>query len=205
MRKKGYTPTIEDGDMEILASGKPNFIAFNYYNTFTVEQSVPENAEGNHTGDEHLTIGEAGVYNGHTNPHLQKTEFGWEVDPVGFRATLREIYERYNLPLLVTENGLGAYDKLEEGDIVNDDYRIEYLRKHLEQAQLAITDGVELLGYCPWSAIDLVSTHQGISKRYGFIYVNRDEFDLKDMRRIRKQSFYWFQKLIETNGQSLND
>jgi len=202
--EKGYTPTIEDGDMEILASGKPNFIAFNYYNTFTVEQSVPENAEGNHTGDEHLTIGEAGVYNGHTNPHLQKTEFGWEVDPVGFRATLREIYERYNLPLLVTENGLGAYDKLEEGDIVNDDYRIDYLRKHLEQAQLAITDGVELIGYCPWSAIDLVSTHQGISKRYGFIYVNRDEFDLKDLRRIRKQSFYWFQKLIETNGKSLN-
>ncbi len=112
-----------------------------------------------------------------------------------------EINDRYNLPLLVTENGLGAYDKLEEGDVVNDDYRIDFLRKHIEQAKLAITDGVNLIGYCPWSAIDLVSTHQGFSKRYGFIYVNRDEFDLKDLRRIKKKSFYWYKDVIESNGE----
>jgi 6-phospho-beta-glucosidase len=100
---------------------------------------------------------------------------------------------------------LGAFDQLEEGDIVNDGYRIEYLRQHLEQCQLAITDGVPLFGYCPWSAFDLVSTHQGISKRYGFIYVNRDEFDLKDMRRIRKNSFFWYKDLIASNGDSLVD
>ena len=203
LEEKGYTPEIHEGDMETLANQNPDFIAFNYYNTFTVEKSPEGNAEGNHTGDEHLKIGEEGVYQGHSNPHLEKTEFGWEIDPVGFRATMREIYERYNLPLLVTENGLGAFDKLEEGDVVNDDYRIEYLRKHLKQAQLGITDGVELMGYCPWSAIDLVSTHQGISKRYGFIYVHRDEFDLKDMRRIKKKSFYWYQNLIKTNGEDL--
>jgi Glycosyl hydrolase family 1. len=116
---------------------------------------------------------------------------------------LREINERYNLPLLVTENGLGAYDKLEEGDVVNDDYRIDFLRKHIEQAKLAITDGVNLIGYCPWSAIDLVSTHQGFSKRYGFIYVNRDEFDLKDLRRIKKKSFYWYKDVIESNGEKI--
>ncbi|MFL6562836.1 MAG: family 1 glycosylhydrolase, partial [Bacillus sp. (in: firmicutes)] len=157
-----------------------------------------------HTGDQHITIGESGVYKGATNPNLKKNEFGWEIDPVGFRNTLREIYDRYNLPLIVTENGLGAFDKLEEGDVVNDPYRIDFLRKHIEQMQQAITDGVEVFGFCPWSAIDLISTHQGCSKRYGFIFVNRDEFDLKDLRRIRKESFYWYKELIATNGEKLN-
>ncbi|WP_027417100.1 glycoside hydrolase family 1 protein [Aneurinibacillus terranovensis] len=201
--EKSYTPRIEEGDMDVLASAKPDLIAFNYYNTLTVEQSKNDAADVHSTGDEHLQIGEPGVYKGHSNKYLETTEFGWEIDPVGFRITLREIYERYNLPLLVTENGLGAFDKLEEGDVINDDYRINYLRKHIEQCQLAITDGVNLIGYCPWSAIDLVSTHQGISKRYGFIYVNRDEFDLKDLRRIKKKSFYWYKEVIETNGNNL--
>lgn len=120
---------------------------------------------------------------------------------MGFRSTLRQIYSRYHLPLIVTENGLGAFDKLEEGDVVNDPYRIEFFNKHIEQIQLAITDGVDVFGFCPWSAIDLVSTHQGSSKRYGFIYVDREEFDIKELRRIRKQSFHWYQKLIETNGE----
>ena len=98
---------------------------------------------------------------------------------------------------------MGAYDNLEDGDTINDDYRIDYLRKHIKQAKLAITDGVELLGYCPWSAIDLISTHQGFKKRYGFIYVNRDEFDLKDLRRIRKKSFFWYKNVIKSNGEEI--
>jgi 6-phospho-beta-glucosidase len=148
-------------------------------------------------------VGESGVYKGASNPNLKKNEFGWEIDPAGFRTTLREIYDRYNLQLIVTENGLGAFDKLEEGDVVHDDYRIDFLKKHIKQMQLAITDGVEVFGYCPWSAIDLVSTHQGISKRYGFIYVNRDEFNIKDLRRIRKNSFHWYKKVISSNGENL--
>jgi Glycosyl hydrolase family 1. len=203
LEEKGYTPTIQEGDVEILKSGKPDFIAFNYYSTSTVAESKNDSSDKNSTGDQQIAIGEQGVYRGVSNPYLEKTQFGWEIDPIGFRITLREINERYNLPLLVTENGLGAYDKLEEGDVVNDDYRIDFLRKHIEQAKLAITDGVNLIGYCPWSAIDLVSTHQGISKRYGFIYVNRDEFDLKDLRRIRKKSFYWYKDVIESNGEKL--
>lgn len=135
------------------------------------------------------------------NPNLQTTEFGWEIDPVGFRTTLRQIYSRYHLPLIVTENGLGAFDKLEEDGTVNDAYRIDFFRKHIEQIQLALTDGVDVFGFCPWSAIDLVSTHQGSSKRYGFIYVDREEFDLKELRRIRKMSFYWYQKLIASRGE----
>ncbi|MBJ8056338.1 glycoside hydrolase family 1 protein, partial [Bacillus cereus] len=112
-------------------------------------------------------------------PFLSKNAFGWEIDPTGFRSTMREIYDRYQLPLIITENGLGAFDKLEADGSIQDDYRIDYLEKHIEQIKWAITDGVEVFGYCPWSAIDLISTHQGCSKRYGFIYVNRDEFDLK--------------------------
>ncbi|MCP3744775.1 glycoside hydrolase family 1 protein [Paenibacillus jamilae] len=199
--EKGYEPVIEEGDMDILAKGNPDFIAFNYYTSQTVGESLDDGNDFSHTGDQHEIVGEPGAYRGSVNPNLQTTEFGWEIDPVGFRTTLRQIYSRYHLPLIVTENGLGAFDKLEEGDVVNDPYRIDFFKKHIEQIQLAITDGVEVFGFCPWSAIDLVSTHQGSSKRYGFIYVDREEFDLKDLRRIRKQSFYWYQKLISTNGE----
>ena len=198
------TPDIQEGDMEILASGHPDFIGFNYYSTATVESG--EVLEGEETGgDQQKAQGEAGVFKGYSNPNLPRTEFGWEIDPIGFRATLREIYSRYRLPLIVTENGLGAYDKLTEDGKVHDSYRIEYLRKHIEQIRLAITDGVEVMGYCPWSAIDLISTHEGMVKRYGFIFVNRDEFDLKDLARYRKDSFYWYQKVIKTNGEDLSD
>ncbi|WP_342417325.1 glycoside hydrolase family 1 protein [Paenibacillus sp. FSL R10-2782] len=200
--EKGYEPVIEEGDMDILAKGNPDFIAFNYYTSQTVGESLDDGNDFSHTGDQHEIVGEPGAYRGSVNPNLQTTEFGWEIDPVGFRSTLRQIYSRYHLPLIVTENGLGAFDKLEEGDVVNDPYRIDFFKKHIDQIQLAITDGVDIFGFCPWSAIDLVSTHQGSSKRYGFIYVDREEFDLKDLRRIRKQSFYWYQKLIATNGEA---
>ncbi|MFS1663660.1 glycoside hydrolase family 1 protein [Streptococcus sp. zg-JUN1979] len=198
------TPVFEVGDKEVLRAAKPDFIGFNYYNTATVEQS-----NGSETldpgADQQSARGEAGFYRGVDNPYLQKTAFGWEIDPVGFRATMREIYSRYRLPLLVTENGLGAYDELTADGKVHDSYRIDYLRQHIAQIQEAITDGVEMLGYNPWSAIDLISTHEGIKKRYGFIYVDRDEFDLKTLKRYRKDSFYWYQKVIASNGQDLND
>lgn len=204
MVEKGIEPTIEDGDMEILKGGNPDFIAFNYYCTGTAEESKIDDKEvSTQGGDQQIAVGDLGVYKGASNPNLEKTQFGWEIDPIGFRNTLREVYERYNLPIIITENGLGAYDDVEENDTINDDYRIDYLRKHIEQARLAITDGVDLIGYCPWSAIDLISTHQGFKKRYGFIYVNRDEFDLKDLRRIRKKSFFWYKKVIETNGEEI--
>lgn len=195
-------PDIEEGDMEIMAEGHPDFIGFNYYNTSTVcWDDGSEAACG--TKDQQSAGVEPGVYRYYSNPNLLKTEFGWEIDPDGFRATVREMYSRYQLPLLVTENGLGAYDKLTEDGKVHDDYRIEYLRKHIEQIKLAAEEGVMMMGYCPWSAIDLVSTHEGVVKRYGFIYVNRDEFDLKDLARYRKDSFFWYKKVIETNGEDL--
>ena len=129
LEEKNALPDISEGDMEILASGKPDFIAFNYYSTATVEASIIGEKAGNSVGDQQIVIGDEGVYKGASNPNLQKTEFGWEIDPIGFRNTLRDIYERYALPLIVTENGLGAFDKIEEDGTIKDDYRIDFDNK----------------------------------------------------------------------------
>lgn len=204
LEENDATPTFAPGDEEALKNGNPDFIGFNYYNTMTVEHYVMDDQEEQTAGsDQQHQRGEKGFYKGFRNPNLPTTEFGWEIDPVGFRSTVREMYSRYRLPLIVTENGLGAYDTLTEDGKIHDAYRIEYLRKHLEQIQLAITDGVEMMGYCPWSAIDLVSTHEGIVKRYGFIYVDREEFDLKTLNRYRKDSFFWYKDVIASNGEKM--
>jgi 6-phospho-beta-glucosidase len=200
LTERGWAPTIDDGDLEVLASAKPDFVAFNYYASHTVAAPLGDGSDVGDTGDQHIIMGEEGVYRPAVNPYLVKNAFGWEIDPVGFRSTFRQIYDRYHLPLLVTENGLGAFDTLEADGTVHDPYRIEYLAQHIEQIQWALTDGVEVLGYCPWSAIDLVSTHQGVRKRYGFIYVDRDETDLRDLRRVRKDSFAWYRSVIDANG-----
>ena len=199
----GAAPEIGEGDLELLAAERPDFIAFNYYATHTVGRPRTDGVDQERVADQQVGAGEENVYSGATNPHLPKTQFGWEIDPIGFRNTFRAIWDRYHLPLLVTENGLGAFDAREDGK-VHDGYRIDYLRDHIAQIQLAISDGVDVMGYSPWSALDLVSTHQGVSKRYGFIYVNRDEFDLLDLARYRKDSFHWYAKVIASNGADLS-
>lgn len=199
MKSKNIEPVILEGDMETLASSKPDYIAFNYYSSITVSE-YDENFVIDDAGDQQIEVGEEGFFMGDDNEFLELTDFGWEIDPIGFRATLREVNDRYNLPIIVTENGIGAYDKVDEDGSVKDHYRIDYLKKHIEQMELAIADGVDVIGYCPWAAIDLISTHQGFRKRYGFIYINRDEDDLKDLKRIKKQSFYWYKEVISSNG-----
>ena len=203
MQDRNIEPEILPGDMDILKGANPDFIAMNYYSTATIAASRNDGSDvAACAGDQQIMLGEEGIYRPEENPYVEKTKYGWVIDPVGFRYTLRKVYERYHLPILVTENGIGAPDILEDGKI-HDDYRIDFLEKHLEQMKLAITDGVEMLGYCPWSALDVVSTHQGYQKRYGFIYVDRDEFDLKEMKRYPKDSYYWYQKVIAENGESL--
>ncbi|MFV8063762.1 glycoside hydrolase family 1 protein [Streptococcus pluranimalium] len=199
------TPEVTEEDLAIMKAGKPDFIGFNYYNTATAAASDGTESEFTTHADQQSKQGVANVFRTVDNPNLPKTEFGWEIDPMGFRATVREMYSRYRLPLLVTENGLGAYDTLTEDGKIHDTYRIKYLQDHIEQIQLAISDGVDMMGYNPWSAIDLISTHEGIKKRYGFIYVDRDEFDLKSLKRYHKDSFYWYQRVIATNGADLSD
>ena len=203
MKDRGIAPEILPGDMEILKDADPDFIAMNYYSTATIGASRNDSSDvAARAGDQQIMLGEQGVYRPEENPYVDKTKYGWVIDPVGFRYTLRKVYERYHLPILVTENGIGAPDILEDGKI-HDDYRIDFLKKHLIQMKLAIADGVEMIGYCPWAAIDVVSTHQGYKKRYGFIYVDREEFDLKEMKRYPKDSFFWYQKVIAENGKSL--
>ncbi|MFT3942471.1 MAG: glycoside hydrolase family 1 protein [Ancrocorticia sp.] len=191
----GHSFEIRDGDMEILRNGRPDFIAFNYYTTSTVA-FVPGETPQDETG------AIRGPGSRVPNPNLATTDWNWTIDPLGFRTTAQELESRYGLPLLVTENGLGAYDELVDGE-VNDDYRIDYLRDHLEALRQAIATGVDVFGYCPWSAIDLISTHEGFLKRYGFIYVNRDNESEKDLARIKKKSFYWYRKVIESDGENL--
>lgn len=206
--REGLAPTIEEGDMELMKAGKPDFMGVNYYRTSTYEMNPLDGVGSgamNTTGEKGSTpdTGIPGLFKTIKNPNLEATDWDWEIDPVGLRVALRRITNRYRLPILISENGLGAFDKLEENDVVNDDYRITFIRRHLEECQQAITDGVELLGYCVWSYTDLLSWLNGYQKRYGFVYVNRDEDGEKDMRRIKKASYFWYKKVIETNGKDL--
>ena len=137
------------------------------------------------------------------NVNLKASEYGAQIDPMGLRIVLNDYYSRYHLPMLITENGLGMADELTADGRIHDSYRIDYIRGHLEACALALEDGVELMGYSPWSFMDLLSSHEGFRKRYGFVYVNRDDMDLKDLKRIRKDSFYWYQNVIRTNGEEL--
>ena len=204
LEDRGIAPEVLEGDRETLAGANPDFLAMNYYSTATIAARRGDASDvAPRAGDQQIMLGEQGVYRPAENPHVGKTKYGWVVDPVGFRSTLRRAYERYRLPILITENGIGAPDTLEADGTIHDQYRIDFLRDHLEQIRLAITDGVGMLGYCPWAALDVVSTHQGYAKRYGFIYVDRDEFDLKELRRIPKDSFYWYQKVIAQQGKNL--
>ena len=209
MKENGVAPTIEKGDMELLQSAKPDFLGINYYQSRVVKyapdtiknKEMKINANGKKGETEFEIV--PGIYQGSTNPYLEKTDWDWEIDPIGLRTLLNELNDRYHLPIIITENGMGAVDELTADEKVHDNYRIDYLRKHLEQCRLAIGDGVQLFGYCPWSFMDLLSTTSGFRKRYGFVYVNRTDEDIKDLRRIKKDSFYWYQKVIETNGEQL--
>lgn len=204
LEDRGIMPEVLSGDRETLAGANPDFIAMNYYSTATIAASHGDASDVSaRAGDQQIMLGEQGVYRAAENPYVGKTQYGWVVDPSGFRYTLRKVCERYHLPILITENGMGAPDRLEADGTIHDQYRIEFYQQHLHAMRLAITDGVEMLGYCPWSALDVVSTHQGYAKRYGFLYVDRGEEEGGSMRRIPKDSFYWYRQVIAENGKNL--
>lgn len=183
---------MEENDEKILKEGCVDFYTFSYYmsNCTTVDKEV-ENTSGN-------------ILGGAKNPYLKASDWGWQIDPKGLRWTLNNIYNRYQIPMMVVENGLGAVDKVEEDGSIKDDYRISYLRDHIIEMKEAVEDGVELIGYTPWGCIDLVSASTGeMKKRYGFIYVNKDNDGNGDLTRSKKDSFYWYKKVIESNGENL--
>ncbi|MCB7177509.1 glycoside hydrolase family 1 protein [Lactiplantibacillus plantarum] len=194
LNKKGWYPETEAEDKEILVANKPDLIGINYYAS-TCIRALKDGEDNSKLPpfyqNELFTLG--------TNNYLTKTkwmEFG--VDPDGLYIGMRDVYERYKLPMIVTENGLAASDILDDGAI-HDDYRIDYLDKHIKQCERFVSEGYPLLGYCPWSLVDVVSSHQGFKKRYGLIYVDRTDEDLKQCKRIPKDSFYWYQEKIKSN------
>ena len=189
----GFTRELEEEDEEVLKEGCVDFYTFSYYMSSCA------------TSDEARRKVEGNIFGGVANPYLKTSDWGWQIDPKGLRYTLNEIYDRYQIPLMVVENGLGAYDKLEEDGSIQDDYRIEYLRQHIEQMHEAVLDGVDLMGYTPWGCIDLVSASTGeMAKRYGFIYVEKYDDGSGDLSRKKKKSFDWYRKVIETNGEDLS-
>jgi 6-phospho-beta-glucosidase len=203
--EQGLAPTIQDGDLELLGRGIPDFLGVNYYQTISYEANALDGvSEGtiNTTGQKGSSqeTGFPGLYKTGRNPHLAASNWDWAIDPVGLRIGLRRLASRYQLPILITENGLGEFDVVDPNDTVNDDYRIAYLRSHIDQCRQAINDGVDLVGYCVWSFTDVLSWLNGYQKRYGLVYVNRDEAAPRDLRRTRKRSFYWYQDVIRTNG-----
>lgn len=185
---------VTSDDLELLAQGTVDYIGFSYYMSKAIEWR-----EDNPHYDYREWCDVV------PNPHLHATDWGWEVDPVGLRYSLNWLTDRYGLPLFVVENGMGAYDKVEPDGSIHDQYRIDYLRAHIEQLKLAVDeDGVDLMGYTPWGCIDLVSAGTGeMDKRYGFVYVDKNNRGEGDLHRSRKDSFYWYKHVIETNGAEL--
>lgn len=201
---RGYYPTyiyrlwkehnvcvsMEEEDLTLISKYRNEFLAFSYYRTTTHEKGQPY-------------FGDTGGDIGTPNPFLETSEFGWQIDPLGFRYTLNELWDRYQVPLFPVENGLGAKDVVEHGQI-HDPYRMSYLNEHLSALKEAIKDGVAIMGYTYWGPIDIVGagTFQ-MSKRYGFIYVDKDDEGNGTLNRIKKDSFHYYQQIIHTNGKDL--
>ncbi len=215
LEQHGLAPIMEEGDLELIADPKAtsDFLALNYYASECAKWCEDDGTRQirysgvNRSGKKGDISGfetHPGFYEMCRNPLLDTTDWDWAIDPTGMEYMLRDLYRRYNKPLMITENGLGAYDTLTEDGKVHDDYRIDYLKKHIQAIRKAIDLGVEMIAYCPWSAVDLLSTSNGVKKRYGLIYVDRTDDDPKECARIRKDSFYWYKKVIASNGADLD-
>lgn len=192
--REGYDIGITDEDRQVLAAHTVDFISFSYYSS-RLTSAYPEKY-GETSGNVFETL---------RNPHLKASEWGWQIDPMGLRITMNALYDRYQKPLFIVENGLGAMDQPDQNGFINDTYRIEYLREHIKAMEQAVNvDGVQLMGYTPWGCIDLVSASTGeMRKRYGFIYVDKDDEGNGTLKRSKKASFEWYKNVIASNGEQL--
>ena len=195
LQAQGIWPDMEPGDEEALRQYPVDFISFSYYNSrcIAAPDTRREEAEGN-------------LFRSVRNPYLKFSDWGWPIDPLGLRITLNEVWDRYQKPLFVVENGLGALDEPDEQGFIADDYRIDYLREHIRAMKAAVEeDGVDLMGYTAWSCLDVVSASSGeMKKRYGFIYVDKHDDGSGTLARRRKKSFGWYRKVIASNGEDLD-
>jgi len=194
LERKGINIVMEENDKKILKENTVEFISFSYYSSrlTSADPKIDAQTEGN-------------VFATLKNPHLKASEWGWQIDPLGLRITMNSLYDRYQKPLFIVENGLGAVDRPDENGYISDDYRIDYLRAHIKTMIDAVEkDGVDLMGYTTWGCIDLVSASTGeMNKRYGFIYVDKDNNGNGTLKRSKKKSFDWYKKVIASNGKDL--
>jgi Beta-glucosidase/6-phospho-beta-glucosidase/beta-galactosidase len=209
LEKNNLAPKIEIGDYAVFKEGYSDFLAINYYSSDSAkmpDSDVERRWSGvNLSGKKGDISGyetQPGFYEICRNSRLDTTDWDWTIDPSGLEYSLEDLYSRYNKPLMITENGMGAYDELKDGKI-HDNYRINYLSEHIKAMKKAMNSGVTVLSYNPWSFMDLLSTSNGYKKRYGFVYIDRTDNDLKNLSRIKKDSFNWYKEVIDTNGESL--
>lgn len=185
-----------DVELAEIAKLRSDFLSFSYYASTTLDTSkVPDGVAPNY----YLQYGKK------DNPYLETTEWNWQIDPDGFRDVLNKIYHRYHLPVFPIENGIGVQEEWDGQNPIQDDYRIDYHRAHIKAMQAAmIEDGVDVIGYLGWGLIDILSSQGDMRKRYGVVYVNRTNHDLRDMKRVPKKSYYWLQKVVKSNGKDLD-
>ncbi|WP_239984765.1 glycoside hydrolase family 1 protein [Sporolactobacillus pectinivorans] len=188
-------PQFEQGDEKDLKDGKADFLSFSYYASSVISANrIPPN----------LPFFQFDQYGKIENALVGTTEWNWQIDPIGFRLALVKTANRYHLPVFPIENGMGVNEQRDEDGQINDFYRIDYHREHIDEMKRAIfEDGIDCLGYLSWGAIDIISSQGQMKKRYGFVYVNRDDSEIRDLKRIPKKSFYWMQKVVMTNGEDL--
>jgi 6-phospho-beta-glucosidase len=198
MERAGVSIHMEPDDEQILQEGCVDFISFSYYCSRC--QSADPEIIKNHSRGGNAVISAV------VNPYLESSEWGWQIDPLGLRVTLNTLYDRYQKPLFIVENGLGANDVVEADGSIHDPYRIDYMREHIKAMLAAVNeDGIPLLGYTCWGCIDLVSASTGeMKKRYGMIYVDKQNDGTGTLKRMKKDSFYWYKKVIQTNGEDLD-
>ncbi|WP_125706574.1 6-phospho-beta-glucosidase [Lacticaseibacillus daqingensis] len=192
---QGYDLDITLADLDVLQAGPVDYIGFSYYMSMAVQAQADEPASYAYRDANDIVA----------NPHVARSDWGWQIDPVGLRYAMNWFTDRYRKPLFIVENGFGAIDQLTADHQVHDDYRVDYLRAHIEQFKLAVeVDGIDLIGYTPWGIIDLVSAGTGqMDKRYGVIYVDKNDAGTGTLARYKKDSYYWYQQVIATNGDDL--
>lgn len=212
LSEKGVAPDVTNTEMKYIkqASQLIDFMGVNYYQSIVAEYNpidgITSSGAMNTTGEKGTAqiAGIPGLYKNPANPYLKTTDWDWTIDPMGIRMCCRNITSRYDLPIIISENGLGAFDKLEADKTVHDPYRIAYLKAHIEELKQAVNEGCQVIAYCTWSCTDLLSWLNGYQKRYGFIYVDREEEEhAGTLNRYKKDSFYWYQNVIESNGEIL--
>lgn len=198
LKEMNCFPAQEQEDKDVLKGSQPDFIGINYYSSICVK-----NNEKREICYQLPPFFRSQQFEVVENKMIEKTEWMTNgIDPLGIRSIIYKIYNRYHLPIIITENGMAYSDLLEDGKI-HDQYRIDYLSQHIQEVLIARKEGYPVFGYCPWSFIDVVSSHQGFAKRYGLVYIDRTDSDVKKCQRYPKDSYYWYQKVIETNGENL--